>query len=395
MATTADPGQPLNVEGAVIDRYAQGAAQVQPALCCPTDGYDPKYLDVLPDEILEKDYGCGDPSKYVDDGDIVIDLGSGGGKICYILSQKVGPNGRVLGVDFNDAMLDLARRHQADIASKIGHDNVQFLKGRIQDLQLDLERAESWLQQHPVTTANDMIAMESECARLRSEEPLIAEGTADVVVSNCVLNLVRQEQKQQLFSEIFRVLKKGGRAVISDIVSDEFPTTAMQNDPELWSGCISGAFQEHEFLQMFADAGFYGIEVLERQAEPWQVVDGIEFRSLTVRAWKGKEGPCLERNQAVIYRGPFSQVKDDDGHTYYRGKRMAVCDKTFRILTADNSPYSAFFDPVEPLDDIPLDQALPFNCATNATRDPRQTKGQDYSETRLTNGDACGPDGCC
>ena len=97
--------QKQDMQTAVLDRYKQGARQVQPALCCPTTQYDKKYLEVLPQEILEKDYGCGDPSAFVREGDTVIDLGSGAGKICYIASQIVGPKGKVIGVDFNDEML--------------------------------------------------------------------------------------------------------------------------------------------------------------------------------------------------------------------------------------------------------------------------------------------------
>ena len=122
----------------------------------------------------------------------------------------------------------------------------------------------------------------------------------DVVVSNCVLNLVEPNSKRQLFDEIFRVLRKGGRAVISDIVSDEEVPKRLQNDPALWSGCISGALTEEGFLRAFSEAGFYGIQILKRDSRRWQTVDGIEFRSLTVEAFKGKQGPCFERNQAVI-----------------------------------------------------------------------------------------------
>ena len=82
----------------------------------------------------------------------------------------------------------------------------------------------------------------------------------------------------------------------------------LQNDPELWSGCISGAFQETEFLEAFERAGFYGCEMPVLQEQPWQTVEGIEFRSATVIAYKGKEGPCDDYNEAVIYRGPFTKV---------------------------------------------------------------------------------------
>lgn len=377
-----------DIERAVLDRYQAGAQAVQPSLCCPTD-YETRYLDIIPEEILEKDYGCGDPSRHVLPGETVLDLGSGAGKICYILSQKVGKDGSVIGVDFNDTMLDLARRYERQIAEKLGYQNTKFVKGKIQDLGLNLDKTQQWLDRHPVHSLDDWAAFEAERDRLRRDEPLIPDSRVDVVVSNCVLNLVRPQDKRQLFQEIFRVLKRGGRAVISDIVCDEPPTETILNDPELWSGCISGAFREPEFLEMFESVGFYGVEILERQTEPWQVVDGIEFRSLTVRAYKGKEGDCWERNQAVIYKGPWKQVRDDDGHVYHRGQRMAVCDKTFQILTRPESPYGDDIIPVPPHQDIPLDRAAAFDCRRDSLRHPRETKGDDYRDT------TSGNSGCC
>ena len=385
-----------DIETAVLERYEAGARQHQPSLCCPTE-YDQNYLEILPEEIIAKDYGCGDPTRYVNPGETVVDLGSGAGKNCYILAQKLGAAGQVIGVDFNDEMLGLARKYQQDIGNALGYTNTSFLKGKIQDLKLNLELAEAWLQHNPITSIEQLGAFETECDRLRQTQPLIADNTVDVVISNCVLNLVRPQDKKQLFQEIYRVLKKGGRAVISDIVCDEEPTAKILNDPELWSGCIAGAFREDSFLKMFEDAGFYGIEILVRQKEPWQVIEGIEFRSLTVSAFKGKEGPCLERKQAVIYKGPWQKVIDDDGHTLLRGERMAVCDKTYEILTNPNGPYGQDIIPIPPYEEISLAEAGDFNCKGKAIRNPRETKGIDYRLTETNNGasSCCEPEQCC
>ena len=378
-----------DIEQTVRDRYADGARVAQPLLCCPSGGYDGRYLTILPDEIVEKDYGCGDPTRYVNEGDVVVDLGSGAGKNCYIIAQKVGLSGQVIGVDMNDAMLDLSRRYIDSIAQKIGYHNTKFVRGKIQDLALDLDALTPWLQAHPIRTIQDVAVYEAECDRMRRESPLIQSDSVDVVVSNCVLNLVKPQDKKTLFQEIFRVLKRGGRAVISDIVCDEAPTIAIMNDPDLWSGCISGAFLEVEFLQMFEDAGFHGIEILARQEEPWQTIDGIEFRSLTVRAYKGKQGPCLERNQAVIYKGPWKSVQDDDGHTLWRGDRMAVCDKTFKLYTDPIGPYGTDMIAVAPYSEVPYDEAPNFDCSRDVTRSPRHTKGLDYRETIAQSENCC------
>ncbi len=377
----------MKTENAVKERYAQASHAVEANLCCPVD-YDPQFLKAIPTEVIEKDYGCGDPSKWLNPGETVLDLGSGTGKICFIASQVVGPEGKVIGVDMTDDMLEVANRNAPIVAKNIGHSNVEFVKGRIQDLKLDLQAFHEKLATNPVSTVEDYLASEVIASELRNESPLIPDESVDVVVSNCVLNLVEPHLKKQLFEEIFRVLKVGGRAVISDIVSDEFIPEHLAKDEDLWSGCISGSLTESDFLKAFEDVGFYGVELVKFETEPWQTHEGIEFRSITVQAFKGKEGPCLDHNQAVIYKGPFKEVSDDDGHRLFRGERMAVCEKTFNIYS--KAPYNEFFEFIEPLEKIPAKEAKTFDCRRNAIRQPAETKGADYVET-ITD---CGPD-CC
>ena len=347
------------METAVKERYASAAGQPEAALCCPVD-YDPQYLDAIPAEVIEKDYGCGDPSKYVKPGETVLDLGSGTGKICFIAAQVVGPEGRVIGIDMTDSMLEVARRNALIVADRIGYANVEFRKGRIQDLALDLERP----------------------GRI-----LVADSAVDVVVSNCVLNLVEAHAKKQLFLEIFRVLKDGGRAVISDIVSDEAVPAALQKDAQLWSGCISGALTEHGFLQAFIEAGFNGVEILKYDREPWRTVEGIEFRSVTVQAFKRGPGASLERNQAVIYKGPFAEIVDDFGNRMQRGRRYAVSDRLFLLFR--RAPYAGDFVFIEPRVEVPAPDAPTFRCDRRDLRDPRETKGEAYQST-TAEGSCCG-----
>ncbi len=379
-----------SAEHATRDRYAAAANAPESALCCPVD-YDPRYLENIPREVIEKDYGCGDPSKYLKPGETVLDLGSGTGKICFIASQVVGPEGRVIGVDMTDAMLEVARRNAPLVAARVGHDNVEFRKGRIQDLALDLEILDAELKNRPIQDAASFLAADELADDLREKHPIVESDSIDVAASNCVLNLVDSGQKRRLFEEIIRVLKLGGRAVISDIVSDEEVPEEMQRDPVLWSGCISGALTEAGFVKAFEQAGFHGIEILKRDAEPWQTVEGVEFRSVTVQAWKGKQGPCFERNQAVIYKGPFAAVKDDDGHVMLRGERYAVCDRTFRLYR--EAPYSGHFEFVEPRVAIPVEEAGLFDCTAMRLRHPRETKGMDYDAT--TDASQCSTGGEC
>jgi SAM-dependent methyltransferase len=379
---------PIDSEQAVRERYAAAARVREAALCCPVD-YDPRWLAAIPAEVIERDYGCGDPSRFVRPGDAVLDLGSGGGKICFIAAQIAGREGRVIGVDVNPEMLALARRAAPEVAKSVGYANVEFRRGRIQDLALDLDALDAWLARHPVSASDGLAALEAEQERLRRERPLVADASVDVVVSNCVLNLVRESDKRGLIREMFRVLKPGGRVALSDIVSDEPVPQHLKDDPQLWSGCISGAFQELELLRELEAAGFHGIALEEWKSEPFAVVEGIEFRSVTVTARKGKQGPCWEENQALIYAGPWKRVEDDDGHVLERGVRSAVCEKTFRLLTSE--PYAGQTIGVPPRVPIAAHERRGFDCSRSAPRHPRETKGQAYRETR----GPCEGGGCC
>ncbi|MFN3231937.1 MAG: methyltransferase domain-containing protein [Alphaproteobacteria bacterium] len=353
----------------VRDRYASGADACESNLCCAVD-YDPKYLEVIPEEVIERDYGCGDPSRFVQEGETVLDLGSGTGKICFIASQLVGAEGKVIGVDMTDEMLAVAREAAPVVAERIGYGNVEFRRGKIQDLRTSLDAVDALLADRPVISAADYEALQGAIAEQGRTDPLVADDSVDLIVSNCVLNLVSDGEKRQLFEEMFRVLKKGGRIAIADIVSDEDSPDHLKNDPTLWSGCVSGAMTEHGFIQLLEEVGFYGMQIETYEPEPWQVVEGIEYRSVTVMAWKGKQGPCIEKNQAVIYRGPWKTVEDDDGHVFHRGQRMAVCEKTFDIMGRE--PYVEHVIPVPSA--LPVTTSDEFDCARPTVRSPEETK---------------------
>lgn len=309
------------MQSSVKKRYSAASKKQEAALCCPVN-YDAQYLKIIPKEVIDRDYGCGDPSHYVRKGDTVLDLGSGGGKVCFIAAQIVGPTGKVIGVDGNPDMLELARTAQKEVEAEMGYQNLEFKEGFIQDLHM------------------------------------IADDSIDIIISNCVLNLVSDDLKDRLFSEMFRVLRKGGRIAISDIVSDEISPTHLKANDELWSGCISGALQEAEFIKKLEEVGFYGIALDKYEMQPWQIVEGIEYRSVTITAYKGKEGPYIEKNQAVIYKGPWKQVEDDDDHVFHRGVRTPVCEKTFQIMSKE--PYSEYM--------IPISEQPTCNCEAGACK---------------------------
>lgn len=169
--------------------------------------------------------GCGLPTEFarISEGDTVIDLGSGAGNDCFVARHETGPGGKVLGIDFAESMIDKARRN----AEKLGFNNVEFRYGDI-------------------------------------EEMPVSDNLADVVVSNCVLNLV--PNKKKVFSEIFRVLKPGGHFSISDIVLVGDLPDALREDAEMYAGCVAGAIQKDEYLGYIEEFGFKGITIQKEKA---------------------------------------------------------------------------------------------------------------------------------
>ncbi|MDB5338013.1 MAG: arsenite S-adenosylmethyltransferase [Planctomycetaceae bacterium] len=337
-----------------------------------------------PSDVLERDADLTDLSNYVSSGDVVLNLGSHHAKP----DRLVGPSGRVISIECSDAQLALARQ------SESGATNLEFRKGRPQDLQLDLEQLDDWLQSHPARSSHDWLQAEAQAEHLRRSSPLIPSDSIDVVLGHRVLNLVPQADRPQTLAEIYRVLKRNGRVVIREIVSDDLVPVALQNDSTLWNNSVSGACREDVLLAALEAAGFHGIEIVTRHEEPHVTIAGIEFRGITVQAFKGKAGPCFERHQAVVYNGPWKAVIDDDGHTLYRGKRMAVCDKTFQIYS--RAPYADAITLVPPVTEIPLAEARPFNCKVDAVRDPKETKATGpIAMPLLQISGECGPSGCC
>jgi arsenite methyltransferase len=207
------------VREAVRERYAAAAlsaAEKSGAGCCTTAeaecGCGPSSSAL----------GCGNPTAVADlhEGEVVLDLGSGGGEDVFISAARVGPRGHVYGVDMTDEMLELARRNQREA----GVENVEFLKGTIEEVPL-------------------------------------ADDSVDVVISNCVINL--SADKAAVFREAARVLRPGGRFAVTDIVADADMDEATRRDMAQWAGCIAGALTEEQFRRELQAAGLKGIEVRE------------------------------------------------------------------------------------------------------------------------------------
>jgi SAM-dependent methyltransferase len=231
--------------GAAATRAATGQPK---AGCCGTscgcgdpitsDLYDASETAGLPDAAVEASLGCGNPTALIDlkAGETVLDLGSGGGIDVLLSARRVGPTGKVYGLDMTDEMLALARENQR----RAGATNVEFLKGDIEHVPLP-------------------------------------DNSVDVIISNCVINL--SSDKPRVLREAFRVLKPGGRFAVSDVVVRGSVPDDIRRNMELWVGCVAGALEEDEYRRFLTDAGFVGVTV-----EPWRVYRIEDARELLTSA---------------------------------------------------------------------------------------------------------------
>ena len=224
----------MEIKDVVKEKYGQAALRVQSgeSSCCGTraalDGcdpitsnlYDALQTDTLPEEAVLASLGCGNPTALaqLNEGETVLDLGSGGGIDVLLSARRVGSTGKAYGLDMTDEMLALARENQR----KAGVENVEFLKGEIEHIPLP-------------------------------------DNSVDVVISNCVINL--SADKDQVLREAFRVLKPGGRFAVSDVVTRGEIAAKVRQNMLLWVGCIAGALQDSEYVSKLKAAGFDGIDI--------------------------------------------------------------------------------------------------------------------------------------
>ena len=187
-------------------------------------GYSLDEIKELPESAVGAAAGCGNPTAIagLKEGEVVLDLGSGGGIDVFLSAKMVGPTGKAIGVDMTDEMLALARKN----AEELGFENVEFRKGDIEDLPVEDE-------------------------------------SIDVIISNCVINLA--PDKDKVFREAYRVLKPGGRITVSDIVTDGPLPQEIKDNPDAWAACVSGALDKEEYLQKIRNAGFEDVKVLDRR----------------------------------------------------------------------------------------------------------------------------------
>lgn len=231
----------------LVDSQPQAAAGCcGPVDCCGPDGsaeqvtlaeglYDEATLAGLPESVTGISLGCGNPNAIANlkAGEVVLDLGSGGGIDCFIAARNVGPTGRVIGVDMTDSMLAVATQNKAGL----GLANVEFRKGEIENLPVESD-------------------------------------SVDVIISNCVINL--SPDKEAVFREIYRVLKPGGRVSVSDIVTEgEFPPQLRAN-VNAWAGCITGALDQRDYLHKMEQAGLVEVQIESRVSYGLEQLDALD-----------------------------------------------------------------------------------------------------------------------
>lgn len=230
----------------VKKKFSTAAYTPEKNFYCPT-GYDLKDLEHIPTEVLEVSYGCGNPAAIAElrEGDTVLDLGSGAGIDCFIAAKRLGKNGKVIGIDMTDEMVEKGSISAKKVAKVLGYNIVEFRKGNLMAMPVD-------------------------------------DNSIDLVISNCVINLT--EDKAKVMNEVFRVLKHGGRFVISDIVSDKPIPGYMKRDKELWAACLSGALTEDRFKEAAEDAGLSDIQLTKNYL--YKKVEYINFYSVTLKGFK-------------------------------------------------------------------------------------------------------------
>ena len=301
--------------------YSKAAVTAQESLCCPTK-YDGSELSHIPKEVLEISYGCGSPvgRARLQEGQTMVDLGSGGGIDCFIAAKHVGETGHVYGIDMTDEMLNVARKNASQVVKNLGYNNIEFKQGFLESIP-------------------------------------IADMSVDLVTSNCVINL--STKKSDVFKEIYRILKPGGHFLIADIISEVEVPENMRNNKELWGECISGALTLQEFLNYARDNQFKGLRIQKDYL--WKEVEGIKFYSYTIEGFKFSSEKKLFDCDPIFatYAGPFDTVVFQ-GTEFELGVTVEVDHKTAKIMSSNS--YSGQFIITDSSIEKPAEDSSETSC---------------------------------
>lgn len=292
-------------------KQLQNSDDLKTSACCDASqvpAWLKPLLSNIHPEVMARYYGCGLVCPPLLDGCRILDLGSGAGRDVYALAQMVGHDGQVVGVDMTEEQLDVAESYRAYHAETFGFDNVVFKQGYIEKL--------------------DELGFE--------------DGSFDVIVSNCVINL--SPEKDAVLREIHRLLKPGGEFYFSDIYADRRVPDSVRNDPVLYGECLGGALYWNDFISLAKRHGFADPRLIDDR--PLDITDvklaarvgNIKFYSATYRLFKleGLEAACEDYGQAVIYRGTIPNHANrfilDSHHDIETGRVFPVCGNTWHML---------------------------------------------------------------
>lgn len=298
----------------------QGEMATHTCACGPEcmPAYIRKILADIPEEITTRFYGCGSPLPAALEGCTVLDLGCGTGRDVYLASKLVGPTGKVIGIDMNADQLAVAEAHHAEMDEKWGYDNVEFKQGYIEAL----------------------------------DELGIEDGSVDVVISNCVINL--SPDKKAVFDEIWRVLSYSGELYFSDIFADRRIPEEVSSSPLLVGECLGGAMYIEDFRRLMRRCGWEDFRYVKSRAatidndEVEALIGNIQFSERTVRAFKLpdiQEDICEEYGQTAIYNGGIEGSENyfdlDDHHRFFKGLRLDVCGNSCSYV--QNTRFGKYF----------------------------------------------------
>ncbi|MFG6439801.1 hypothetical protein [Roseateles sp. LKC17W] len=263
------------------------------------------------------------------------------------------------------------------------------------DLRRDAAGVEAVLNGSVARDLDGYLALQERLAQRFEQAPAVASGSVDYIVQDFALNRVVAVDEARLLQEAMRCLAPKGRLLSVVLVADELVAepVVLREGPQ---GPAMRLPTERELLAAFENAGFHGICVHWADADnpaALERIGAVEVRACVIEAFKGKRGPCYELGQAVIYGGPWREVKDDDGHAYPRGERVAVCAKTFDLLM--RAPYQGQFTGLRSVNEPPLDQARLFDCNTPTLRAPGVTKGTLPFDGAQAPSQLCAPGGGC
>ena len=310
----------------VKDYYGKeltGSDDLKTDACCTLENIPDhlkKIMAKIHPEVSSKYYGCGLVAPELLEGMRILDLGSGSGQDCYVLSALVGEHGEVVGVDMTDEQLSVANRHIDYHREAFGFSqpNVRFIKGYIEKL----------------------------------DELNLADESFDIIVSNCVINL--SPDKKAVLEQAYRLLKPGGELYFSDVYADRRVPEELTEDPVLYGECLSGAMYWNDFIQLAKQSGFADPRLVEDRPlgidndEVQNKIGHINFYSVTYRLFKlsDLEPSSEDYGQSVVYQGTVPNngcaFELDKNNRMPKGKSVPVCGNTYRVLKG--SRFSSHFD---------------------------------------------------